>query len=433
MLSGRGINAGAMQHESPSNAGPLLASNRRGSVLVAFALALPLAMLLVGNVIDLVLVRNQRLTLQAAVDAATLAAARELGLADARRETVAAVVQERLITAMRANLSSQRLPLLRTQVRTDPLEVDVTATQPTSLVFNSILGRMPRTITVESVARIVGKPNICVLALDPSEGGTISLEKEARVTGSDCAVYSNSTHVNGIKSKSSAVFSASLICSAGGKDGGSANFTPQPITDCPTFDDPLAGRPEPAAGACTSLARLRVVSSRTLSPGTYCGGIDIAGGAEVVLEPGVYVIRDGALRVGESGALRGQGVGIFLTGTGAVLLLEAASTIELSAPVGGLMAGILVFEARGQSTSATHRILSDNARKLIGTLYLSRGRLEVDAGNPVADQSAYTAIVVRRLTLYGGPHLVLNTNYDATDVPVPQGIRGAAQPVALAR
>jgi hypothetical protein len=59
--------------------------------------------------------------------------------------------------------------------------------------------------------------------------------------------------------------------------------------------------------------------------------------------------------------------------------------------------------------------------------------LHIDANAPVADKSAYTAIVARMLTLYGGPHLVLNTNYEQTDVPVPDGIKGVGQPVQLAK
>ena len=70
---------------------------------------------------------------------------------------------------------------------------------------------------------------------------------------------------------------------------------------------------------------------------------------------------------------------------------------------------------------------------LLGTLYLSRGRLHIDANNPIADKSAYTAIVARQLSLYGGPHLVLNANYDLTNVPVPEGVRGAGQPVSLVK
>lgn len=70
---------------------------------------------------------------------------------------------------------------------------------------------------------------------------------------------------------------------------------------------------------------------------------------------------------------------------------------------------------------------------LIGTIYIPKGELRVDATSPIADESAYTAIVADKMRLYGGPHLVLNTNYDQTDVPVPAGIRGAGQPVALSR
>ena len=67
-------------------------------------------------------------------------------------------------------------------------------------------------------------------------------------------------------------------------------------------------------------------------------------------------------------------------------------------------------------------ITSNKARKLLGTIYLPNGNLIVDANNKVADASAYTAIVVRRLRLSKGPNLVLNTDYDRTLVPVPSGV-----------
>ena len=403
----------------------------RGSLVVNLALALPFMLLLAGGTLDLVYAMGQRQKLQSAVDAATLAAAKELGLADARRENVAAVVEAMVQASLSANLSRQALPTLVTTVRTDPLEVDVVARQVLTPLFGDRVGLIPREIEVHAVARIVGKPNICVLGLDSSAPGTISLEKDARITGQNCAVFSNSTHANGIKSKTSATLTASIICSAGGKDGGPGNFSPEPLVDCPTFDDPLADRPEPTVAACDPTLPRYVGSSRTLSPGTYCGGIDIGAGAQVTLDPGIYIIKDGLLRVSEGASLTGDGVGLFLIGTTAMLLLERNSTIDLAAPRSGSMAGLLIFEGRSQPTNIVHRILSDNARKLIGTLYFPRGRLHIDANNPVADQSAYTAIVARMLTLYGGPNLVLNTSYDETDVPVPQGIRGAAQPVSL--
>ena len=41
---------------------------------------------------------------------------------------------------------------------------------------------------------------------------------------------------------------------------------------------------------------------------------------------------------------------------------------------------------------------------------------------PIADRSAYTVLVVKQLHLYSGPNLILNTDYSATDVPVPMGV-----------
>ena len=79
----------------------------------------------------------------------------------------------------------------------------------------------------------------------------------------------------------------------------------------------------------------------------------------------------------------------------------------------------------------THTIKSNNARQLLGTFYLPNSILQVDSNSPVADQSAYTAIIVMRLWLKAGPNLVLNSNYSATDVPVPEAITGGK--VALTR
>ena len=46
----------------------------------------------------------------------------------------------------------------------------------------------------------------------------------------------------------------------------------------------------------------------------------------------------------------------------------------------------------------------------------------INANAPVADRSAYTAIIAGRLWLEEGPTLVLNADYAATSVPVPDGI-----------
>lgn len=407
------------------------ARDRRGAIAIAFAVAVPVLLLIVAGSIDFAQAMQQRSQLQKYIDAATLAAAKELGLSDARRENVQAVVAAIVTNLVAANVGTDKAPTLQTTVNADPLEVRVVARQETMPYFGNAFGLQARELEVVSVARILGRPNICILALDQMASGALSLEKNAKVTGQNCAVFSNSTHANGIKSKNSASLSASTICSAGGRDGGPGNFTPEPYTDCPTFEDPLASRPEPFVESCSGAIGQKIVGVKVLPPGTYCGGLTIGIGADVRLDSEIVVIKDGPLLVEDGARLTGAGVGIHLTGEGAVINFAKGSTIDLAAPTSGAMAGLLMFEARAQPVTNVHQILSDDARNLLGTIYLPRGRLHIDADAPVADKSSYTAIVARMITLYGGPDLVLNTNYSLTDVPVPEGIRGAAQPVSL--
>ena len=53
---------------------------------------------------------------------------------------------------------------------------------------------------------------------------------------------------------------------------------------------------------------------------------------------------------------------------------------------------------------------------------MPHGRLIIDANTPIADKSAYTVLVVQRIDLHAGPNLVLNSDYSATDAPVPPGV-----------
>jgi hypothetical protein len=162
---------------------------------------------------------------------------------------------------------------------------------------------------------------------------------------------------------------------------------------------------------------------------------------------GVYVIKDGPLIVDKGATLRGANVGIYLTGPGSNLTFAADSTISLSAPKDGPLAGLLIFDdPNGASAPAIppyalpiplvgqllgnllkgppreHKILSDNARMLLGTIYMPQGRLIIDANKPIADKSAYTVLVVQRIDLHSGPNLILNSDYSASDVPVPPGV-----------
>lgn len=393
---------------------------------------MPVILLTLGNMVDLGLYYRKHSLMQGAADAASLAAAKELSLTDMATESLSAVaetVANDYVTSRGYKAGDYNMGV-RTAVNADPIEVRVSVTTGFDTIFGNILGILPSNLASQSVARVIGRPNVCVLGLNATEMGTISLEQSATVTGKDCAVYSNSTHANGLRSKQSATLSASFICSRGGRDGGPGSFSPDPLVDCPSFDDPLADRPEPAAGACVSSVPAVITADTLLPPGTYCG-LTVASGARVTLEDGIFVFKDQPLVVKNGGSLVGRNAGLFFKGANASFTFEQLSSISLTAPTSGPMAGLLLFTSRSQSGDLVNSILSDDARLLLGTIYIPKGELRIDATKPIADQSAYTAIVADKIRLYGGPNLVLNTNYEASNVPVPKGIRGAGQPARL--
>ena len=158
----------------------------------------------------------------------------------------------------------------------------------------------------------------------------------------------------------------------------------------------------------------------TLAPGVYCNGLTIMGKAR--LEPGIYAMSGGGLLVDGGGTLEGDNVGFFLTGPASTIKFGKKSQVSLTAPRRGDMAGILFFEDRDTDFSGSHQITSDDARNMVGTIYLPKSKLLIDASNPVADRSDYTIIIAREFELRDGPELVLNTNYAGSSIPVPEGV-----------
>ncbi|MFY0614257.1 MAG: hypothetical protein JXQ99_22195 [Hyphomicrobiaceae bacterium] len=404
-------------------------SDRSGGIAMVFAFVLPILAAITTGAIDYALVVRQNIWLQNAIDAAALAAAKELSLSDRNKENVPAIVEASVQSLMKANGSTYEPPQLTTTIRTSPLEVEIAATQKTASIMSSGSWFRKDSIEKRSVARVVGRPNICLLALEPREMGALWLVKTARMTGNDCSIFSNSESSSGLAVRDGAQLAADSICSAGGVlEGG--EISPPPIYDWPQFEDPLAGRTEPAIGSCR-YTKLKIKDeTRTLSPGVYCGGLEISGNSDVTFEPGEYIIKDAAFAVRDDAKITGIGASFFLH-TNTWLFFGHDTTLSLEASKSGSMAGLLFFGARSQSKFVTHTILSRNAQTLVGTIYLPRNSFIVDGDANVGGTSAYTAIVARRVVLLNGPHLVLNSDYDKTDVPVPEGIKGAAQPVSL--
>jgi hypothetical protein len=75
--------------------------------------------------------------------------------------------------------------------------------------------------------------------------------------------------------------------------------------------------------------------------------------------------------------LQGADVTFYLTGQNAVIDLDNNTSVDLSAPKNGVLSGMLIFEDRTAQINQHHQIKSRNAPNMLGTIYLSRGILDV--------------------------------------------------------
>ena len=436
-----------------------LARNRRGGVALTFALTSPVLFGLVGGGIDYARLVARRAQLQSAVDAGALAGGNALKLASSSAASVKGVTEQVIVT--NAPTPPNNPLAITVAVADDKTSVFARAEDRVTLSFGRFVGLGSQTVAAQAKVTIVGKMRLCMLTLDPGAAGALNLQKNAQVTATSCSLYSDSESPMGMVGGDNSMARAETICSAGGYLGLRANFSPAPQTGCPAIADPLKDRPAPPVGSCPSslvanlltplLGGLRITTNTTLEPGTYCGGVYVIGNAHVTLKPGLYAFVNGPLLVTNTASFSGTDVGLYFAGSNSGLLFNRGTTISLTAPTSGVMAGILMMEERtvgsildpaallnvllpsdpvsltpvamgGTQPMRIYRIISDNARTMLGTIYLPSGRVVIDASRPVADQSAYTVVVARQVNLYEGPNLHLNANYEGTSVPVPKGV-----------
>ena len=422
-------------------------SDLRANVAVPGAVLFCGLLALVGGGLDLMSVSNQKASLQELADSAALAAVHELAVTDEDAERVKEVAR------YYAESSDWELTKFDTVLNLEAREVTVSLASKPRTNFPEMFSGMDD-ISATATARLSGRGgNICMIGLSPEAMSTLRLKSRSRITADTCAIYSNSTSSSSMWVASTAEVSADLICVAGGYQGGAMNGASDELNntmleDCTPVSDPLAMRIKPDVGACDYTDTV-VRNSEELDPGVYCGGLIVDAG-KARLNPGEYLITGGPLHITNNGTLAGEHVGFYLSGPEAKLQFDYDSNIAVSAPKDGILTGLLLFSSpyeaattaasssskkrrsrkrdreRSRRTDgvqkADHYIRSDNARRLVGTIYLPNGKLLIDGRKPIADRSEYTVIIADTFELQDGPNLVLRTDYHLSDIPVPAGV-----------
>ncbi len=328
------------------------AADRTGGIAVLFGLAAVPVTTLVFGAIDFSMRVTTRTAVQAAADAAALAGVRLLtpDLGVDRTELRRRSVQDAERVA-RANL--ERLLGSRAQVRDvavavtrgPRVEVTVTVHQPSlipvSLFPNetTVVGRAAAGLSTEDLPA-------CIIAVAPDASYGVRVVGDGFVKGTNCTVWSNNTGDRSIEILQSGKIEAERLCAAG-----TGNETSRRHTNPPLEENCRPLRPPPpldlgaqTAGACTATGT--VITDRaqvTLTPGIYCDGL-VIDADRVQLLPGRYVLRNGRFVVRGRTIVRGNDVSILLGRDAANVIFEGLSDLELSAPSGGQLRGMLFAE-----------------------------------------------------------------------------------------
>jgi Flp pilus assembly protein TadG len=260
-----------------------------GNIGIIAAFAIPALFGMTAISVDFAAGINQKTKLRAVADRAALSAARELSLANATDATIAGVSQRDAAQNLKVqNIGDPATAKVDAVVDTKNGTVIVTITESRAQFLTGSLFSSSAPINVASTAQVYGGINVCLLGLDKSSRATIQLKSNAKITAPNCGIYSNSDSSSGLNISNQASLTALLNCTAGGYVGPDSGYDPVPTTDCPVMQDPLANRPPPAFAGCDFNSVWLSKGNHTLSPGVYCGGIDVSGGANVTLESGIY-------------------------------------------------------------------------------------------------------------------------------------------------
>lgn len=392
-----------------------------GSVVSTFALALVPLIGLTGAAVDYSTANNARTALQARLDAALVAGARDGSTTWA----------DTALNTFNANLSSKgatditpvfELTSARAYTGT------VTAKVPAS--FLGVLGISSIDVRVTATTTVPPSTGgyYCVMALNSNAQAALQLTGNAsiKITAPKCVVQVNSNNTRAVEMNGNTWINSVENCFVGGiSTVGNSSISPAPDAVCKPIPDPFAKYPRPAVGGCDHTNyQLSGNQTVTLQPGVYCGGMTFSGHVTVTFAPGLYVIKDGIISE-SGGTFTGNGVSFFLTGLGASVQLSGQADWHLVAPTDGPLPGFAIFLDPSGPTglAGTASSLSGQSELYFeGIVYLPKQQVTVSGNASVVAPSPYTSYIGDTLRFVGNGDLVINNDTSLTNLPLPKAV-----------
>ncbi|HLI66998.1 MAG TPA: pilus assembly protein TadG-related protein [Caulobacteraceae bacterium] len=386
---------------------------RDGGIAVMFAVAVPALVMLACGAIELASLSAEHSAMQDAADATALAMAKTLGVAtavglDARANNYA--------RAQLGDLASKDAVQTTASVDTINRTVTVQLSGHRESFFGNLLPPGGWDLNVSATAQSLGEVPLCVLSYGQAGMYNLNVNDQSVLTAANCLVQSNGNITVG----NSAGLNAGLAQAVGAAKG---PITPAAQSGAPPISDPFASVSITMNGyVCPPTPPVTYLSTGTnvLPAGVHCGDLNVQNGASLILSPGDHFFVHGNLNLQGSATLTGSDVALVFDKQ-SHFDFAGQSTVMLSGRTSGQYAGFVIATTR--ENTGTFNISATSAEKLEGTIYIPAATLHVQGtANRVAQQSAWTVVVAQSIQLSGSAHLIINSSYATSSVPVPNGV-----------
>jgi len=290
--------------------------------------------------------------------------------------------------------------------------------------FMSSAGIASRAVAVAGA----GGGKYCILALDSSAATTVSTSgidasNGATIDITTCGIQVNATGADALVLTGGATMKATTVSISGNyslSNGASLVVSGSTTTSAPAIADPYASVTVPTPGACAATNSWGGSTVATISPGTYCNGMTFSNGANITLNPGVYIVDRGVfLATGGATVTATSGVTIVLTSsTGsnyATAEIDNGVSVSITAPSTGATKGLAFFQDRRAAATGSENFAGGSTTTIYGALYFPAQT--VNYTNGTSTTSTCTQLVAYRVNFQGGSKFMDNCSaYGTTEI-----------------
>jgi hypothetical protein len=361
----------------------------------------------VALTIDSGLLDDQRRNVQAAADAAALAAAEQLWTdwaanqgqdknGKSRDTAILTAAANGFNNDKKTNTVTINIPPSSGLATGQAGYAEVSIEYEQRRYFSAIFGADDIPVRGRAVAR--GKKNtsdVGVLLLNPGAQGALTISGQAGMVVDGKVIVNSNNSKSAVSSGSAGLTCNELDIGGGLNSSGSSYLTAPTIkTGAAPTPDFLSGVPAPDTSGMTirSISTYSAASGETLQPGIYVGGITISSKPNVTLAPGTYYLQGGGFTMsGGSSSLTALEVLIYnganSAGSVGKVTLSGGGAVTMSPPSSGDCAGMAIFQDR---TSAQPVTLSGGSNwDFKGTVYAAKAPVTVSGGSGARMGSQY--------------------------------------------